>query len=331
MGRRKTKRVLVVGSGPLARATVADLHQRRDVELLGVLKLASETPHGWLEAPVLGDASALPEMLLGMSVDEVYLAADIVRHHAELQEAIAACERIGTGFAVPAHPFRLSRSMPSVRKLGADGYIHYQTGFARPVAERVKRVMDIVGAAAGLTLLSPLFLVVAVLIKLESRGPIFFGQLRVGQHGRMFRMLKFRSMVVDAESIRKALLEENEQTGPVFKIRRDPRITRVGAFIRRYSIDELPQLWNVLRGDMAIVGPRPPILGEVEQYQPWQRRRLSVRPGLTCFWQVSGRNDIGFDEWMELDLRYVDQWSIATDLRLIARTIPAVLAGSGAS
>jgi exopolysaccharide biosynthesis polyprenyl glycosylphosphotransferase len=301
------------------------------VEVLGVLTLSSEAPHERLEAPVLGPASTLLERLLGTSVDEVYLAADVVGYHGELQDAIAACERVGTGFAVPVHPFRLQRSLPAEPRLGADGYIHYQAGFARPAAERVKRTLDIVGAAAGLLALAPLFLVVAALIKLESRGPVFFGQLRVGRHGRMFRMLKFRSMVVDAEKRQKALLAENEQTGPVFKIRRDPRITRVGAFIRRYSIDELPQLWNVLTGDMSIVGPRPPILREVQQYEPWHRRRLSVRPGLTCFWQVSGRNEIGFDEWMNLDLRYVDQWSVATDLRLIAKTIPAVVTGSGAS
>jgi exopolysaccharide biosynthesis polyprenyl glycosylphosphotransferase len=327
----RIRRVIVIGSGPLARITVSDLRRRRDVELIGVLTLPGETPSPDLEAPVLGNADSLGERLLATSVDEVYLAASVVSHHAELQAAIAACEGIGTGFAVPVHPFRLGRSLPRVRGLGEDGYLHYRPGEERPVAQRVKRAMDIVGAAIGLLTLSPLLILVAVLIKFESRGSVFFPQLRVGQNGRMFRMLKFRSMVLDAEKYQRALLEANEQAGPVFKVRRDPRITRVGAFIRRYSIDELPQLWNVLRGDMSIVGPRPPILKEVQQYQPWQRRRLSVRPGLTCFWQVSGRNEIGFDQWMQLDLQYVDQWSIGTDLRLIARTIPAVFTGSGAS
>ena len=331
MTNRKKKTVLVVGSGTLARATIADLRGRREVQLLGVLKLLGEVPHEDLRSPVLGDASALADMLAATAVDEVYMAADIVRHHKELQDAVAACERVGAGFAVPAHPFRLSRSLPRVKGLGADGYIHYGAGFVRPVAERVKRTMDIVGASIGLTFLAPLFVVVALLVKLSSRGPVFFGQLRVGQHGRMFRMLKFRSMVMDAEKHQKELLDANEQEGPVFKIRRDPRITRIGAFIRRYSIDELPQLINILKGDMAIVGPRPPILREVQQYETWQRRRLSVRPGLTCFWQVSGRNEIGFDEWMDLDLKYVDQWTLATDIRLILKTIPAVFAGSGAS
>jgi exopolysaccharide biosynthesis polyprenyl glycosylphosphotransferase len=328
---KRIHRVLVVGSGPLARITISDLRRRDDVEVLGVLTLAGEASRPGLEAPVLGSAAGIVDQLLGTAVDEVYLAASVVEHHAELQATIAACEGIGTGFAIPVHPFRLGRSLPRRSGVGQDGYLHYRPGFERPVAQHVKRAMDIAGSGLGLLILSPLLLLVALLIKLESRGPVFFPQLRVGQNGRMFRMLKFRSMVLDAEKYQHTLQQSNEQNGPVFKMRRDPRLTRVGAFIRRYSIDELPQLLNVLRGDMAIVGPRPPILKEVQQYKPWQRRRLSVRPGLTCFWQVSGRNEIGFEEWMQLDLQYVDQWSIGTDLRLIARTIPAVLTGSGAS
>lgn len=331
MSRRSLKHVLVVGAGPLARATLADLRKRRGMAVMGVLTLPGETPHDRLETPVLGPVSELPQHLFGTLVDEVYMAGDMVRDHAALQEAIVECERIGTAFALPATPFRLHRSTPRGCRLGADGFIHYRPGFAQPWGEPLKRAIDVAGAAAGLIVLSPLLLLVAALVKATSAGPVFFGQLRVGRNGRMFRMLKFRSMVMDAEKVQRELLDANEQEGPVFKIRCDPRITRVGAFIRRYSIDELPQLWNVLVGDMSIVGPRPPILREVQQYKPWQRRRLSVRPGLTCFWQVSGRNAIGFDEWMKLDLRYVDQWSVGTDLRLILRTIPVVLTGSGAS
>lgn len=331
MFRSSPKHVLVVGAGPLARAAVADLGKRPGVVVTGVLTLPGETPHHRLEAPVLGPATELSQHLFGTLVDEVYMAGDLVRDHAALQEAVDECERIGTPFALPATSFRLHRSTPRGCRIGADGFIHYRPGFAQPWGERLKRAMDVAGAAAGLIALSPLLLGVAALIKATSPGPVFFGQLRVGRNGRMFRMLKFRSMVVDAEKVQRDLLDANEQEGPVFKIRRDPRITRVGAFIRRYSIDELPQLWNVLVGDMSIVGPRPPILREVQQYQPWQRRRLSVRPGLTCFWQVSGRNEIAFDEWMKLDLKYVDQWSVGTDVRLILRTIPVVVTGSGAS
>jgi lipopolysaccharide/colanic/teichoic acid biosynthesis glycosyltransferase len=182
-----------------------------------------------------------------------------------------------------------------------------------------------------LWVLVPLFLAVMALIKLTSRGPVFFRQERIGFRGKPFTLLKFRSMVANAEDIKPDLLDSNEQTGPVFKMRADPRVTPVGRFLRKYSIDELPQLVNVLRGDMSIVGPRPPIPEEVAQYQPWQLRRLSVRPGLTCIWQVSGRNQISFEQWMYLDMQYIDHWSLRRDVGLILKTVPAVLSGRGAS
>jgi lipopolysaccharide/colanic/teichoic acid biosynthesis glycosyltransferase len=170
-----------------------------------------------------------------------------------------------------------------------------------------------------------------VAVKLTSRGPVFFRQIRSGLHGRRFGMLKFRSMVVNAESLQKEILKKNEQSGPVFKMRNDPRITPLGRFLRKFSIDELPQLINVLRGDMSLVGPRPPVPREVAQYQAWQRRRLSMRPGLTCSWQVSGRNELSFTQWMYLDMAYIDHWSLAEDLKLLVRTVPVVFSGKGAS
>jgi exopolysaccharide biosynthesis polyprenyl glycosylphosphotransferase len=195
----------------------------------------------------------------------------------------------------------------------------------------MKRLFDIVVSAVALWMLVPLFAVVALLIKLSSRGPILFKQERVGQHGRPFHMLKFRSMVVNAEELKAKLAAQNEMSGPVFKMKNDPRVTWIGRFIRKFSIDELPQFINVLRGEMSIVGPRPPVPGEVARYEPWQRRRLSVRPGLTCIWQVSGRNQISFEEWMYLDMQYIDHWSLKDDLSLLLRTVPVVLTGRGAS
>jgi exopolysaccharide biosynthesis polyprenyl glycosylphosphotransferase len=196
-----------------------------------------------------------------------------------------------------------------------------------------KRLFDVASAAFALWLLSPVLLISALLVKLTSRGPIFFKQQRVGMHGRTFSMLKFRSMVINAEELKLKLMAQNEASGPVFKIQKDPRITPVGRFIRKFSIDELPQLINVLRGEMSVVGPRPPIPSEVAQYEPWQRRRLSVRPGLTCLWQVSpsGRNSVGFQEWMYLDMQYIDHWSLGRDFNLILKTVPVVLTGKGAS
>ncbi len=194
----------------------------------------------------------------------------------------------------------------------------------------LKRCVDIAGASLALLALSPVLLAAAVAVKLTSPGPVLFRQQRAGLGGRPFTFYKFRSMTADAEARKKDLLAHNEQTGPVFKIAADPRITRVGRILRRTSIDELPQLWNVLRGDMSLVGPRPPILAEVKDYERWQRRRLEIAGGLTCIWQVSGRSSILFNDWVRLDLRYVEQSSAWTDLRLLARTIPAVVTCRGA-
>ena len=174
-----------------------------------------------------------------------------------------------------------------------------------------------------------LTLAAAIAVRIESEGPLLFRQIRAGRNGRKFTMLKFRSMVVDAEKLRAKLDHLNEMDGPVFKIRHDPRITKVGRFIRKTSIDELPQLFNVLFGDMSLVGPRPPLPSEVAQYQPWQRRRLSVKPGITGPWQVSGRNEISFEEWMRMDLEYIDNWSLWLDIKIILKTVPKVFKGSG--
>jgi len=193
-----------------------------------------------------------------------------------------------------------------------------------------KRIIDVTVSATALIVLLPLFAAVAALIKLGSPGPVFFSRERLGRGGQRFRMLKFRSMVIDAEQLRTKLATNNESAGPVFKMKDDPRLTRLGRFLRKYSIDELPQLVNVLRGDMSLVGPRPPLASEVAEYDFWQLRRLSVRPGLTCIWQASPRRyRIPFEEWMKLDLQYIDNWSLGIDLGLILRTIPVVLKGTG--
>ena len=196
--------------------------------------------------------------------------------------------------------------------------------------ELIKRTIDVLGASAGLLLSVPIMLVVAVAIKLDSRGPVLFRHPRLGKDGRPFVMLKFRSMYQEAPALRQQLFAENEMAGPVFKIRSDPRVTRVGRIIRKYSLDELPQLWNVLRGEMSLVGPRPPIPDEVARYHPWQRERLAVKPGLTCTWQVSGRSDIPFDEWIQMDIEYVRTRSLLMDLKLLLLTVPAVISARGA-
>jgi exopolysaccharide biosynthesis polyprenyl glycosylphosphotransferase len=207
--------------------------------------------------------------------------------------------------------------------------------FETPVPEGLylragKRVLDVVGSLVALALLSPVILVLAALVKLTSTGPVFYRSTRIGRGGRPFTFIKLRSMVRDADRKRQHLDHLNEADGPVFKIARDPRITPIGRFLRTTSLDEVPQFWNVLRGDMSLVGPRPPIAEEVAQYEPWQLRRLDVRPGITCLWQISGRSRIGFQEWMRLDLEYIKHQSLPLDIKILLRTIPAVLSREGA-
>ncbi len=183
-----------------------------------------------------------------------------------------------------------------------------------------KRTMDILCSLTGLIILLPIFLIIGIIIKLESRGPVFFAQERIGQNGEVFKMYKFRSMVVNAEKLKRELQCKNEMSGPMFKMKNDPRVTKVGRFIRKTSIDELPQLFNILKGEMSLVGPRPSLPKEVQKFDDWMMTRLEVKPGLTCYWQVSGRNDIDFEEWMELDIKYVHERSILIDIKLILKT-----------
>ncbi|MFO7160625.1 MAG: exopolysaccharide biosynthesis polyprenyl glycosylphosphotransferase [[Clostridium] cellulosi] len=206
----------------------------------------------------------------------------------------------------------------------------YEKVNKRYIYRAVKRFFDVVLSVLALVVLSPLFLITAIAIKLDSEGEVFYSQLRVGKDGKLFKMYKFRSMCVDADKQLDKLKDLNEKDGPVFKIANDPRVTRVGRIIRKRSIDELPQLINIIKGDMSIVGPRPPLPNEVAQYTPYQMQRLSVKPGLTCYWQISGRSDISFDEWVELDCKYIRESSVWTDIKIILKTIPAVLTGRGA-
>ncbi len=329
---RRVEQLLVLGTGPLGRITqreLADSGQHNSV--LGHLRFEDETEGSRLRVPVLGTVTELERVLREHVVDEVYFSSTAALHSVQVQTAIATCERFGIPFALPVCGFRLARAKPVDAAATQDGYVHYSSVPYRPLQSGLKRLFDIVASGAALVVLSPLLLTVALVIKVTSKGPVLFRQERVGLYGRTFSMLKFRSMVVNAEEIKALLAARNEQSGPVFKMKNDPRVTAVGRFIRKYSIDELPQLVNVLRGDMSVVGPRPPISSEVVRYEAWQRRRLSVRPGLTCVWQVSGRNQISFEQWMLLDMQYIDHWSLAHDLQLILKTAPVVLTGRGAS
>lgn len=274
----------------------------------------------------------LPDFLRHNVVDEVAIALPIRSFHDDASRIAALCERQGIILRVLPNIFDLKMSRSVADELEGHPLITHYTGALEGWPFVAKRALDFLLALAALIAVSPFMLLAAVLIKLTSPGPIFFSQKRIGQNKRKFVIYKFRTMAVDAEERMKQLEHLNEVSGPVFKIKHDPRITPVGSFLRKTSIDELPQLFNVLKGDMSLVGPRPLPIRDYEGFsEDWHRRRFSVRPGITCLWQVNGRSSIPFEQWMELDMQYIDKWSLWLDLKILAQTIPAVLKGFGAA
>lgn len=280
---------------------------------------------------LLGGLNDLEKIIREQVVDEVFVFLPIKSFYPEIQEILKICETMGVEVKIPTDLFSHKLAKSTISIFDDIPIIDLSTSPKMNWQLLVKRLIDLIGSTLGLIMLSPLFGVVSLLIKGTSKGPVFFKQERVGYNGRVFHCLKFRTMVENAEELKKDLLKLNEMEGPVFKIRNDPRVTRVGWILRKTSIDELPQLVNVFIGDMSLVGPRPPVPGEVSQYDLKDRRRLSMRPGITCIWQVSGRNVIPFEKWMELDRQYIDEWSLWLDCKILAKTIPAVLQRRGAA
>jgi exopolysaccharide biosynthesis polyprenyl glycosylphosphotransferase len=280
-----------------------------------------------LHGPVPARPEAVYEALVGHSIDEVHLAA-------EAREAMAPiarlCDLLGTPVSLDANWLGLTRSQANVHDVAGQAVLTFRSGPSDGLALATKRVIDVVGAAAVLILTLPVLVVAALAIRLGDGGPVLFRQERAGLHGRRFTILKLRTMVVDAEDRREALMHRNERQGAAFKIKDDPRVTRVGRLLRRTSIDELPQLVNVLRGQMSLVGPRPAPLDDVARFEPWQLRRMSMKPGITGNWQVRARSEPDVCSWTRLDLEYIDRWSLRLDLILIVRTLPAILRGVGA-
>ncbi len=280
---------------------------------------------------IVSDFVNLPGFLRTSVVDEVVIALPIRSLHKAAGIA-ALCEQQGITTRVLSNIFDLRVAHARAEEFEGSSLITNYTGVAEGWPVLVKRILDVVLSTILLVGLAPLLLVVAALIKLTSPGPVLFTQHRLGYNKRKFKIYKFRTMVEDAEQRIKQLLHLNEVSGPVFKISNDPRITPIGRLLRRASIDEVPQLFNVLKGDMSLVGPRPLPARDYEGFnQDWQRRRFSVRPGLTCLWQINGRSSIPFEKWMQLDLQYIDKWSLWLDLEILIRTIPAVLKGTGAA
>jgi exopolysaccharide biosynthesis polyprenyl glycosylphosphotransferase len=323
------RRFAVVGSGELADevARLLGLHPEWGCSLAGVILEGRDADPGRL--PVLGFLDDIGSVLEQHVLDQVIFALPSSQLPAA-EEAARACQLQGVAVMICLDLLHGGIGQMSLTRLEGVPAITFSTVPSDSVALAVKRAFDVAVSAMALLLLSPVLLGVAAAIRLDSPGPALFRQRRVGLNGREFWLLKFRSMREDAEAQLASLRARNEMSGPVFKMTHDPRVTRVGRFIRRTSLDEFPQFLNVLWGEMSIVGPRPPIPSEVRQYQRWQRRRLSVKPGITCTWQVSGRNEVDFDTWMRLDLDYIDNWSLARDLSICMKTIPAVLTARGA-
>jgi exopolysaccharide biosynthesis polyprenyl glycosylphosphotransferase len=328
------RRILVAGTGERAQRAVAALAGERGgpCEVVGCVDLAPPGAAPDDGALVLAQTVGNVVGVLNRNVvDEIVLAAprsliDV------MQDVVVAAEAEGVRVRVMADFFQAAPKRVSLDECGAVPFLTLDWIAYDDWKILAKRLMDLVMAAGALIASAPLLAVIALAIKLDSPGPVFFVQTRVGRHKRTFAFMKFRTMCADAERRQPALEALNEAEGPVFKIANDPRVTRIGQFLRRTSLDELPQLWNVLRGDMSLVGPRPLPLRDVSRFdQAAQRKRFSVKPGITCLWQVSGRSNLTFTEWLRLDLWYIDNWSLTLDFKLLVRTLPAVLKRTGAT
>ena len=325
------RNVLIVGTGPEAAEVRAKLavHEELGMRVVGHLPGPNPAPMAIDETLLLGTLSDLKQLVEDRVVDDVIFAIPVVES-LSCEREIGWCEEVGVTVHLRADLVRTLFARMYPTDLDGTPMLTVSATPRQPVALLGKRVIDLVGAAVALVVLSPVCLIATILVKTTSKGPVFFAQERSGLNGRTFKLYKFRSMYRDAEARRASLASRNEMSGPVFKIKDDPRITPVGKWMRRFSVDELPQLWNVLAGDMSLVGPRPPIPDEVKKYERWQRRRLSMKPGITCLWQVSGRNAIDFEDWMRLDLAYIDTWSLRLDVQILLRTVPVVLTARGA-
>ena len=325
--------ILVLGTGRTARGLVRGLRRNAHwgIRVFGYLGTESAERGQRIEGvEVLGTIDEFESVLATTAIDEVAIALPDISADA-LARLIAICEREGIKARVIADLYRSATSRVVVEELDGLPTVTFAVGPGAGWQMVCKEVIDRVGALALALLFLPLMLAVALAIKLDSPGPVLFVQERLGLRKRKFRLYKFRTMVQDAEARRAELASRNEQPHPVFKIRDDPRVTRVGRWLRRFSIDELPQLWNVLVGEMSFIGPRPPLSEEVAHYEDWQRRRLSMKPGISGLWQVAGRGRVlEFSDWVKLDLEYIDNWSLVLDLRILLWTVPVVLFGKGA-
>ncbi len=329
---RSNRNVIIIGTGSRAKEVADRITDNRNwgMHILGFLDYQRAELWRYRDIPLIGHPDGLAEIIAHNQVDFLIIAVEnndlpLTSH------AFAVAEEMGVTICQMSDIYFHPISRPSSTSFMDFPVVMYSSAPDDRMQLSMKMVIDSIGSFIGIVLSIPITLATAIAIKLEDGGPVFFKQTRAGRNGKPFTMLKFRTMVRNAEALKDQLANRNEMNGPTFKMKNDPRITRVGAFLRKTSIDEVPQFFNVLRGDMSLVGPRPPLPKEVSQYDHWQRRKLTVKPGLTCLWQVNGRNNIDFEDWMKLDLEYIDNWSLWLDAKILMKTVPAVFKKEGAS
>ncbi|MCP4748556.1 MAG: sugar transferase [Desulfobacteraceae bacterium] len=323
------RQILIIGKNYRSEVLLSNIFNSKEygLNIAGYIDVHNNNNNRYMKnIDYLGDINRLETILRESIIDLVFITLPLKSLYSEIEKIIAICEKMGVEVEMHAELFKVKISKSGISMFGGMKTINFYTSPQTDVGRIiVKRIIDISVSLTAIVILSPLFLITGMLIKFTSQGPIFFTQKRVGYNGRMFKLLKFRTMIKEAESMKKNLMSMNELDGPVFKIKQDPRITYVGAFLRKTSVDELPQLFNVLKGDMSLVGPRPPLPSEVNLYSIDDHRRLSVQQGITGLWQVSGRNNVPFDKWMELDREYIDKWSVWLDIKILLKTILVVL------
>lgn len=328
---RNIRNVLIVGSGDRALRLADTLGTRSDMGYRLVGCVDDLRPVSKSTLPWLGPLADLPKVLSQTIVDEVFIALPMRSGYEQIQEAVLRCEEQGALVTMPTDFFAARLARTRMGNIDDQPVLYLSAVPENDWRIGVKRLIDFLGPLILAVTLTPVLIGVAIAVRCTSKGPVIFKQTRVGLNKRPFTLYKFRTMVQDAEVRQAALENQNEASGPVFKIRNDPRITSIGSFLRKTSLDELPQLFNVLKGDMSLVGPRPLPNRDVDGFrEDWQRRRFSVLPGITCLWQLSGRSNISFEQWMELDLQYIDQWSLLLDLTILLKTTRAVIKREGA-
>jgi exopolysaccharide biosynthesis polyprenyl glycosylphosphotransferase len=328
---RNRKRIIVVGNAAITSSfiKIVEANIGWGLDIVGVVSNSTADWESLYGEMVLGKLEEMEDILHNHQVDEVIICA-LAKEFGEVESVFDLCEREGVQVRLSSEFFGRLAKRITVDYVYGLPIISFILGPDNEWELYAKRAIDIVAGLVGLIVLSPAFLMIALLIKVTSPGPVFYRLKVVGFNKKPFTIWKFRTMMVNADALKSELMKYNEMSGPVFKIRSDPRITGVGRILRKYSIDELPQLWSVLKGDLSLVGPRAPGPHEFINYKSWHRRKLSIKPGLTCLWQVNGRNRIAdFDQWCQLDLEYIDNWSLCLDFRILLRTIRTVLRGTG--